>query len=429
MRPRGRREDRGRVVGTVRPLAPRGSRARLLAGNTGGPQFTDTRHLTPDTGNREESLRFVSFELERWQSTWENRVRYNLSESGVHPLSIQELLELAGVAAKPLLDVRLGYSQSNGTDLLRGRIAALYPGVSPEQILVTTGSAEANFIVCWRLVEPGDKVAVMLPNYLQTWGLAQNFGAEVRGFTLRSEAQWEPAVDEVRRAIAPGTKLVVVTNPHNPTGHVLSQEMRRAIVSRAAEVGAWLLADEVYQGAERDGTTTPSFWGSYERVIVVNGLSKAYGLPGLRIGWVVAPAALAGDAWARHDYTTIGPAGASDHLAALVLEPAVREKVLARTRGILRSNYPVIEQWLKRFGDTFSWHPPQAGAICLVRYRQTINALDLVEKMRADHSVLLVPGDHFGLPNHIRFGFGEELEHFQEALAETERGLKRVFAD
>lgn len=374
-------------------------------------------------------MRFVPFELERWQSTWENRVRYNLSESGVHPLSIQELLDVAQASATPLLDVRLGYSQSNGTDLLRARIAALYPGVSPDQILVTTGSAEANFVVCWRLIEPGDKVAVMLPNYLQTWGLAQNFGAEVRGFTLRADAQWEPSADDVSKAIAPGTKLVVVTNPHNPTGHVLSGEMRRLIVSRAAEVGAWLLADEVYQGAERDGPTTPTLWGSYERVIVVNGLSKAYGLPGLRIGWLVAPPGFAAEAWARHDYTTIGPAGASDHLAAVALEPRVRERVLERTRGILRSNYPVLERWLKRFGDTFSWHPPQAGAICLVKYRQRIRALDLVERMRAEHSVLLVPGDHFGLPNHLRLGFGEELQHFQEALVETERGLKRVFAD
>jgi len=112
-----------------------------------------------------------------------------------------------------------------------------------------------------------------------------------------------------------------------------------------------------------------------------------------------------------------------------VLEPQERDKVLARTRAILRSHYPVLEAWLKRFGDTFTWHAPQAGAICLVRYRQAISALDLVERMRAGHSVLLVPGDHFGLPNHIRFGFGEELGHFQEALAETERGLKRAFAD
>src|SRR2546425_1467927 len=322
--------------------------------------YTDTRP-TPTEGLT--PLPFVPFELERWQSTWENRVRYNLSESGVHPLSIKELLDLAGASPAPLLDVRLGYSQSNGTDLLRRRIAALYDGVPPEQILVTTGSAEGNFVVCWRLVEPGDKVAVMLPNYLQTWGLAQNFGAEVRGFTLRSEAQWEPALDEVRHAIAPGTKLVVVTNPHNPTGHVLSQEMRGAIVSRAAEVGAWLLADEVYQGAERDGTTTPSFWGSYERVIVVNGLSKAYGLPGLRIGWVVAPPGFSGDAWARHDYTTIGPAGAGGHPAAVGVQPRVRGQGAARTRGLLPPNYPRVEQGVKRFGDTFSWHPPQAGAI------------------------------------------------------------------
>src|SRR3989449_8528147 len=142
---------------------------------------------------------------------------------------------------------------------------------------------------------------------LQTWGLAQNFGAEVRGFQLHPEKAWEPFTEEIRTAIAPGTKLVVVTNPHNPTGHVLSDAARLAILERTAEVGAWLLADEVYQGAELDGKTTPSFWGGYERVIAAEGRSKAYGLPGLRIGWIVAPPALSAEAWARHDYTTIGP--------------------------------------------------------------------------------------------------------------------------
>src|SRR5206468_6633727 len=214
LRPRGGCEDRGRAVGAVRSERPPGPGARLLAGTPRGPQFTDGRGLMPHTSGG--PLKFVPFELERWQSTWENRVRYNLSESGVHPLSIKELLDLAGASVAPLLDVRLGYSQSNGTDLLRERIAALYSGVSPEHVLVTTGSAEANFVICWRLIEPGDKVAVMLPNYLQTWGLAQNFGGAVRGFALRPEAGWEPAADEVREAIAPGTKLVVVTNPHNP---------------------------------------------------------------------------------------------------------------------------------------------------------------------------------------------------------------------
>ena len=129
-------------------------------------------------------MSFVTFELERWQSTWENRVRFNLSESGVHPLSVKELLELAGAPLDPLLDVRLGYSQSNGTDRLRERIAALYPGASADQVLVTTGSAEANYVACWRVLEPGDTVAMMLPNYMQIWGQTQNRGAKIRGLTL-----------------------------------------------------------------------------------------------------------------------------------------------------------------------------------------------------------------------------------------------------
>lgn len=372
---------------------------------------------------------FVTFDLERWQSTWENRVRYNLSESGVHPLSVRELLALAQAAADPLLDVRLGYSQSNGTDALRVRIAALYPGATPDQVLVTNGSAEANYVAALRVIEPGDQVAMLLPNYLQLWGHVQNLGAQVRAFRLHEERGWAPDPAEIRAAIAPGTKLVVVTNPHNPTGHILAEPMRRAIIDRTAEVGAWLLADEVYMGAERDGITTASFWGSYDRLICVAGLSKAYGLPGLRIGWLVGPAPLVADAWARHDYTTIGPSGASDHLATLALQPVVRERLLARTRGILRDNYPVLEQWLQSFGPTFSWVPPQAGAICWVRYRPAMDGEALVERVRSAQSVLLVPGEHFGMPGFLRFGFGNELSELRAALAATATGLRPALGD
>jgi aspartate/methionine/tyrosine aminotransferase len=372
---------------------------------------------------------FVTFDLERWQSNWENRVRYNLSESGVHPLSVRELLSLAEVTADPLLDVRLGYSQSNGTDSLRERIAALYPGATPDQVLVTNGSAEANYVAALRVIEPGDQVAMLLPNYLQLWGHVQNLGAQVRAFRLREERGWAPDPAEIRSAIGPGTKLVVVTNPHNPTGHILADAMRRAIIDRAAEVGAWLLADEVYMGAERDGRTTASFWGSYDRLLCVAGLSKAYGLPGLRIGWLVGPAPIVADAWARHDYTTIGPSGASDHLATLALQPAVRERLLARTRGILRENYPVLEQWLKGFGASFTWVPPRAGAICFVRYRPASDGAALVERVRAGQSVLLVPGEHFGMAGYLRFGFGNELSELRAALAATATGLRPALGD
>jgi aspartate/methionine/tyrosine aminotransferase len=372
---------------------------------------------------------FVTFDLERWQSTWENRVRHNLSESGVHPLCVRELLQLAGAATDDLLDIRLGYSQSNGTDPLRARIAALYPGATPDQVLVTTGSAEANYLTALRLIEPGDAVAMLLPNYLQLWGHVQNLGAVVRGFRLHEEHAWAPDPAEIRAAITPGTKLVVVTNPHNPTGHILDAAARRAIVDRAAEVGAWLLADEVYIGAERDGRTTESFWGSYDRLVCVAGLSKAYGLPGLRIGWLVGPKDLVTEAWARHDYTTIGPSGASDHLATIALDPTVRERLLARTRGLLRQNYPVLESWLRSFGGALSWVAPQAGAICFVRYRAAIGGEELVERIRVAQSVLLVPGEHFGMPGYIRFGYGNEGSELREALAATAPGLREVFAD
>jgi aspartate/methionine/tyrosine aminotransferase len=372
-------------------------------------------------------MSFFPFELERWQSAWENRVRFNLSESGVHPLSVGELLELSGGDVSRLAATRLGYSQGNGTDELRDAIAALYPGATRDHVLVTTGSAEANFIVCWALLQPGERVVILTPTYMQTWGLGRNTGARLVSVPLEPTEGWEPSLDALHQAITPGTRLVVVTNPNNPTGHVLSPAAREAILSATRAAGAWLLADEVYQGAERNGRTTASFWGSYERVLVVNGLSKAYGLPGLRIGWIVGPPDMVESLWRRHDYTVIGPSPLSDLLARQALR--ARQQILTRTRGILNTNYPVLEGWLQEFGPLFEWRPPEAGAICFVRYRHTLPALDLVERVRAHHDILLVPGEHFDRPGYLRLGFGNETGELKAALAELKRAFEGMITD
>ena len=369
-------------------------------------------------------MSFISFDLERWQSTWENRVRFNLSESGVHPLSIHELLTLSGTAAEELTELRMHYSQSDGTETLKQAIAAHYVGATPEHVTVTVGSSEANFVTCWTLVSPGDHVAILTPTYMQTHGLVQNFGAVVSEFPLRMDAGWEPDPADIRQAIAPGTKLVIVTAPNNPTGHVLSEEARSSILDRTQEVGAWLLADEVYQGAERNGTTTPSFWGTYDKTIVVNGLSKAYGLPGLRIGWIIAPPAFKAEVVRRHDYTVIGPGPASDFLAHLAL--LQRERIFTRTRGILNTNLPLLEGWLNEFDGLFEWRPPDCGAICYVRYDRAPSALDLVERVRAESSILLVPGEHFNQPRYLRLGYGNERGELEEALQELGPVLRRI---
>ena len=366
-------------------------------------------------------MKIETFKMERMQSTWENAVEFNLSESGVHPLTLEELLDPEEMDS--LRRVRIGYTQTNGTPGLRNRIAALYPGIGPDQILATSGSSEANFLLIWSLIEPGDEVLFELPNYMQMWGLLRAFGAKVKPFRLREELRWQPDPDEIRGLVTNKTKLIVLTNPNNPTGAVLSPESVAAIVEIAAEAGAWILADEVYQGAELRGARTPSFFGSYERVLAVSGLSKAYGLPGLRMGWIAGPADLIRKTWPYHDYTTISPSALSDKLAEIVLSPDKRERVLARTRAILNANWPILEAWLLKQG-VFSFHAPRAGAIVFVRYNFNVNSTEFVEKLIRNKSVLLVPGDHFEMDRHLRFGFGPEEPYLKAALARVEEALK-----
>jgi len=364
------------------------------------------------------------FKMERMQSTWENVVDYNLSESGVHPLNLKELLTPAEIEA--LTEVELGYTQTNGTTGLRERIARLYPGIGLEQILTTAGSSEANFLLMWSLLEPGDEVLFEIPNYMQMGGLMRSFGAKVKTFSLRESLGWQPDLDEIRRLVTPRTKLIALTNPNNPTGAVLDPEIMKGIVDLAASAGAWLISDEVYQGAELSGVPTPSFWGRWEKTLVVNGLSKAYGLPGLRIGWIIGPEEIVKRTWPYHDYTTISPSALSDRLATLALAPGTRDRILARTRGILNANFPVLETWLKDHGGLFSFRPPQAGAICFARYALEVNSTELVERLIREKSVLVVPGDHFETDGYLRFGYGPEKGYLLRALGRIDEILKKI---
>jgi len=364
------------------------------------------------------------FKMERMQSTWENVVDYNLSESGVHPLNLKELLTPAEIEA--LTEVELGYTQTNGTAGLRERIARLYPGIGLEQILTTAGSSEANFLLMWSLLEPGDEVLFEIPNYMQMGGLMRSFGAKVKTFSLRESLGWQPDLDEIRRLVTPRTKLIALTNPNNPTGAVLDPEIMKGIVDLAASAGAWLISDEVYQGAELSGVPTPSFWGRWEKTLVVNGLSKAYGLPGLRIGWIIGPEEIVKRTWPYHDYTTISPSALSDRLATLALAPGTRDRILARTRGILNANFPVLETWLKDHGGLFSFRPPQAGAICFARYALEVNSTELVERLIREKSVLVVPGDHFETDGYLRFGYGPEKGYLLRALGRIDEILKKI---
>ncbi|HLJ47192.1 MAG TPA: aminotransferase class I/II-fold pyridoxal phosphate-dependent enzyme [Bryobacteraceae bacterium] len=360
-------------------------------------------------------MKIETFEMERRQSTWENVVEMDLSESGIRPVSLRELEEM-GLDVEKIMDTPLGYSQSNGTIPLRERLVQHYPGATLDHIEVTNGTSEANYIVGLTLLRDGDEVVFQTPNYMQLWGLPRSLGAQVRRFHLQLDRDWEPNWDELDAAMNAKTRLVYVSNPNNPTGSVLSAEAMKRIVARCESVGAYLLADEVYLGAEIDCERTRSFWGMSDRVIVTSGLSKAYGIPGVRIGWIVGPTDLIADCWSQHDYLTIGPNKISDAVAHVAVEAANREKLYARTRTLLRENLAIMREWVESFNGFLTFREPKAGALCLVRYHSPTPSFELSERIREKHSVLIVPGSQLGVEGFLRIWIGAKPEFLKEGL-------------
>jgi aspartate/methionine/tyrosine aminotransferase len=370
-------------------------------------------------------MRIPIFELERVQSLYENTVEYNLTESGFHPLRLDELLtaeQLAELAAVPI-----GYGQTNGALLLRERVAALYPEQSAADVLITSGSSEANFIACHTLLEPGDEVMMMVPNYMQIWGIVEEMGAVPKAFHLLEDRAWAPDLEELRRQVTPRTKMIAVCNPSNPTGAVLSEADMREIAAIADGVGAWVYADEVYRGAELDGRETTSFVGLAERVVAAAGLSKAYALPGLRIGWLVGPEEMIADSWAYHDYTSITAGLLSNRIAEVALAPEKRAEILERNRSMLRRNLEVITAWVESFGNLFQFLPPKAGGMAFMRYSLDINSSELSSWLRTEKSVFVLAGDTFGMDHYVRFGIGAETEYLRAGLDRVAAALRGRF--
>ncbi|CAN5395401.1 aminotransferase [soil metagenome] len=363
-------------------------------------------------------MKLEPFALERLQSIWENRVAWNLSESGVHPLRVEEVAGSADERAA-ILAQELGYGQTNGTPDLRSAIAALYPGATTDHILVTNGGSEANCVALMHLIRPGDEVVMMAPNYMQAPGLVRALGGSLLPWRLAGgpdEGRWRMDLEALAALVTPRTRAIFICNPNNPTGARMTEADLDEVCRIASRNGAWVIADEIYRGAELDGVETASAWGRYERVLVTSGLSKAYGLPGLRIGWVMGPPALIDELWGVHDYTTIAPGVLSDRLARIALAPAKRELLIARTRGIVGANYPVVKRWIDRRRGLISHVAPEAGAIVFIRYRHPINSSTLIARLREERSLLVVPGDHFEMDGYLRLGFGSDPDYLNGAL-------------
>ena len=376
-------------------------------------------------------MKIETFALERWMTRYETHVAYDIAESGIAPLSTRDLLDLLPEddrhgALDALLDIRLGYSEAPGSEALRSALAATYCATGSDEILVTTGAIEANYLLFNTLLDPGDHVVAVAPAYQQLLSVPAAIGCEVSRWEVRPEDGFRLDLDALERLVTPRTRLIVINSPHNPTGATLDADRLRRVYDLAESVGARVLSDEAYRWLEHDDGTepVPPMRDLGPLGISVGTFSKPFGLPGLRIGWIAAPADLVAACWGARDYVSLSPGKLNDALALIALRH--REPIRARNRRIIAENKAAASAWFAANADLVAWRAPSAGLLTMLAYSPDMPSLPLANRLAEEASVMLAPGSTFGLEGHLRIGIGQEPTIFQEGLDRAATFLRQV---
>ena len=361
------------------------------------------------------------FALERWMTTHELNVRYDIAESGICPLTARELLAMQAPeerepALGQLLDLPLGYSEARGTHELRSLLAETYAGCTPEDILVTTGAIEANFLLFNVLLNPGDHVIAPYPAYQQLYSVPRALGCDVDLWEIRPETGFRYDVDDLERLLRPDTRLIVINSPHNPTGAMLSAAEARRVYDLAESVGARILSDEAYRWLTIPGgeVLPPPMYDLGPLAVSVGTLSKPFGLPGLRLGWMAAHGDVAVQCWGLRDYVSLSPGKLNDALAVVAMR--YRPAIFRRNGRIITTNLAAANAWVEEHAGLVSWKPPRAGLLALLHYRLDIPSLELANKLAEEYSVMLAPGSAFGFEQYLRIGIGQAPSVFAAGL-------------
>jgi aspartate/methionine/tyrosine aminotransferase len=333
------------------------------------------------------------FRLEVNLGRWEFAARHHLTASDAETLSVAEVLGPDGLAE--LGELRLGYTPTWGTDALRTAVAGTYDALAPEDVLTFAGAEEAMFWALQELVGPGEHAVVTVPNYQSMETVTLATGAEVSGLALDPRRGWALDLDALDALLRPTTRLVAVNFPNNPTGALPDAATFRALAALCDERGIRLFSDEVYRGLEPSPELAlPQAADLSETALSLGVMSKAYGLPGLRIGWLACrDRALLARLETRKHYTTICSAAPSELIAAAALRRGA--EIRARNRAIIDANLPAFADFFAGREELFAWEPPQAGCVCFPRYlgADGVEAFcrDLVEQA----GVVLLPASIF----------------------------------
>lgn len=346
------------------------------------------------------------FKVEIWMNEWETRCDFNLAETCVASITIDELLQLCGRNSddlSELLSMKMTYGAIEGSDRLRGAISALYDDQDIENITVTHGTIAANTLVHRALVSAGDEVVSIVPTYQQHYSIPASIGADVHMLRLQEKDGFLPDLEALGKRVTPQTKLIALTNPNNPTGALMGRAMLEQIADIAREVGAYVLCDEVYRGTGQTGDGMgPSIVDVYEKGIATAGMSKAYSLAGLRVGWVAAPPEVTQAILIHRDYDTISVGMINDHFAAMALEN--RDKLLGRSQRITRSNLAVLDAWVAD-QPRVTWVKPQAGTTAMLKVDVPMTSREFCVDLLQKTGVMLTPGDAFDMEGYVRIGY------------------------
>lgn len=373
-------------------------------------------------------MKIRKFGVEIWMNRYENECRYNLAETCVASLTLEQLLRIAGkkdTVLSDLLPMQMTYGDIQGSEQLRNGISSLYRNMGPHNVTVTHGAIGANALVYQTLVSPGDRVISVLPTYQQHYSIPESYGADVRTLPLREENLFLPDLEELKGLINANTTLIALNNPNNPTGSLMDESFLKQVAEIARSCGAHILCDEVYRGTDQSGDgVTASIADLYEKGISTGSMSKAFSLAGLRLGWIAGPEEVLKSVSVHRDYNTISVGMIDDYFATMALDN--KDEILARGREITRRNLQTVDAWVSQ-EPVISYIKPKSGTTALLKYDLDISSHDLCVRLLESKGVLLIPGSVMDMEGWLRIGYANHheilktgLEKLSEFLAELE---------
>lgn len=377
-------------------------------------------------------MQIKDFLVEDWCNKYEYSSKYNLGETCISSFKMNEFFELAGLDASKvwdeLGDMQLTYGNLYGSELFRKGVASLFKKITIDDITTAHGCAGANYLTFSALVEPGTHVISILPTYQQLYSIPEAMGADLDVMRLKKENEFLPDLNELRSLVRKDTKLIVINNPHNPSGNLLPTSMLEEIAEIARSVGAYVLSDETYRHLTSDGSYMESMADIYEKGISVGSMTKVFALAGLRLGWVVTrDKALQRQLEKMREYSIITCSMVDEFLGGLVL--AHKDVVLKRSRDIMNKNRQIVKEWIQT-QPHLKWVEPKAATMCMIYYDFDMPSYEFCEKIQNQESVFLMPGASFDLPeNCFRLGYSCGTQELIDGLAATDRFIKSLNLD